>query len=80
MDFGCPIINKYNPAIIEATALPEYSFDPESPEDIVLKIQNIIYSQSNINFLISHGLKRINKLSWGETSQNILKVYEKVLS
>ena len=80
MSFGCPVITSNNPAIIEATDLSEYSFDPESPEDIVLKIQNIIYSKSNINFLISHGLKRIDKLSWGETSQNILKIYEKVLS
>ena len=27
-----------------------------------------------------NNLKRINKLSWGETSQNILKVYEKILN
>ena len=80
MSFGCPVISSNNTAILEATNLPEYSFDPELPKDIALKIENIIYSKSNINFLISHGLERIKNLSWKKTSQDALNVYKKILN
>ena len=80
MSFGCPVISSNNAAILEATNLPEHSFDPELPEDIALKIADIIYSKSNINFLISHGLERIKELSWKKTSLNALDVYKKVLN
>ena len=80
MSFGCPVITSNNSAILEATNLSEYSFNPESPEDILIKIQNVIYSKSNIDFLINYGLKRIKKLSWEETSNNILEVYKKILN
>lgn len=79
MSFGCPVITSNNPAILEATGLSDFSFDPESPEDIKLKIQDVIYSKHNIDFLISHGLKRIDKLSWEKTSSEILDLYKKVL-
>ena len=80
MSFGCPVITSNNSAILEATNLSEYSFNPELPEDILIKIQNVIYSKSNIDFLINYGLKRIKKLSWEGTSNNILEVYKKILN
>ena len=80
MSFGCPVITSNNSAIIEATNLSKYSFDPESPSDMTEKIQSIIYSQNTTNFLIDHGLKRIKELSWEKTSQEMLQVYKKVLN
>ncbi len=80
MSFGCPVITSNNSAILEATNLPDYSFNPNIPEDILLKIEKIIYSKTNINFLIEHGLKRVKNLSWDRTASNILDVYKKVLT
>ena len=80
MSFGCPVITSNNSAIIEATNLPMYCFDPESPSDIATKIQSIIYSKSITNFLIDHGLQRIKELSWKKTSYETLEVYKKVLN
>jgi glycosyltransferase involved in cell wall biosynthesis len=80
MSFGCPVITSNNSAIIEATNLLDYSFDPNSPNDIALKIENIIYSKTIINHLISHGLERIKELSWKHTTSNILDVYKKILN
>lgn len=80
MSFGCPVITSNNSAILEATNLPVYSFDPESPSDMAIKIQNIIYSKTTTNFLINHGLSRIKELSWEKTSLKTLEVYKEVLN
>jgi len=78
MSFGCPVITSNNTAILEATNLPHYyNFDPNIPEDISRKIQNVIYSKSNINFLINYGLQRIKELSWEKTCSEILEVYKR---
>ena len=78
MSFGCPVITSNNTAILEATNLPDYyNFDPNIPEDISQKIQNVIYSKSNINFLINYGLQRIKDMSWEKTCSEILEVYKK---
>ena len=80
MSFGCPVITSNNPAILEATDLSLYAFNPESPQDIALKLENIIYSKDSINHLIYHGLTRIKQLSWKKTSSQILKIYDKLLN
>ena len=80
MSFGCPVITSNNSAILEATNLLSHSFDPNIPEDIVSKIEKIVYSKSTINFLIEHGLKRVKNLTWDNTASKILKVYNQVLS
>jgi len=80
MSFGCPVITSNNQGILEATDLPGYSFDPESPGDMALKIEDVVYSKDNINFLIKHGLSRIEKLSWGKTSNKVLEIYNKLLN
>lgn len=80
MSFGCPVITSNNSAIIEATNLLDYSFDPNSPRDMAVKIENIIYSKTAINHLISHGLQRIKELSWQHTTSEVLDVYKKILS
>ena len=48
MSYGCPVISSNNKAILEATNLIEYSFDPNDPKDIINKIENIIYSQEKL--------------------------------
>ena len=79
MSFGCPVITSNNTAILEATNLAEYTFDPESPQDIALKLENIIYSKDSIDYLINHGLTRVKQFSWEKTSNQILEIYNNLL-
>lgn len=78
MAYGCPVITSNNSAILEATNLEKYSFDPESPQDIIKKIENVIYSDININFLIEYGLNRVKNFTWLNTSNKMSKIYSKV--
>jgi glycosyltransferase involved in cell wall biosynthesis len=78
MALGCPVITSNNPAILEATNLEDYSFNPDSPSDMIKKIENIIYSKSNINFLIKYGINRIKNFTWSNTATKMSKIYKEI--
>ena len=79
MSYGCPVISSNNKAILEATNLIEYSFDPNDPKDIISKIENIIYSQEKINFLNNYGLDRVKIFNKKEMVQNIKNIYDRLI-
>ncbi len=76
MSYGCPVISSNNKAILEATDLIKYSFDPNDPKDIIKKIEKVIYSQEEINFLNNYGLKRVKIFNKKDMIQNIKNIYE----
>ena len=79
MSYGCPIICSNNKAILEATDLIDYSFDPNDPKDIIKKIEKVIYSQEEINFLNNYGLKRVKIFNKKEMMQNIKHIYDNLV-
>jgi len=76
MAHGCPVITSNNAAILEATNLEKYSFDPESPQDMIKKIENVIYSSSNKKFLMHYGLEKSREFTWDKTCAKLLKAYK----
>ncbi len=80
MSYGCPVITSNNDAILEATGLNEYSFDPEDPRDILNKIEKVIYSNDTIENLMKYGLNRVKNFSTEKTFNNIDNIYNKIIS
>ena len=80
MKYGCPVISSNNKAILEATNLEKYTFDPYDPNDIIKKIEDIIYSKNEINHLTEYGLNRAKKFTRSNMIEDIKKVYEKVVN
>ena len=80
MKYGCPVISSNNKAILEATDLEKYSFNPYEPIDMIKKIENVIYSDKEVNYLHEYGPKRVKKFSQSNMMNNIKKVYEKVIN
>ena len=54
MSYGCPVITSNNKAILEATNLAEYSFDPNDHKDILKKLKKL-FIHNEINFLNNYG-------------------------
>ena len=79
MSYGCPVITSNNEAILEATGLKNYSFNPDSPAEISSKIEKIIYSKNEIEYLMNYGLKRVTQFEWKNTTEELLKIYEKII-
>jgi len=79
MTYGCPVISSNNKAILEATDLNQYSFDPNDPKDMLRKIENVIYSENEINFLNEYGLKRVKIFEKKNMIENIKKIYDNII-
>ena len=79
MTYGCPVISSNNQAILEATNLINYSFDPDDPKDILKKIEKIIYSENEINYLNDFGLKRVKQFEKKNMINDIKKIYDNVI-
>ena len=79
MAYGCPVISSNNKAILEATNLINYSFDPDDPKDILKKIEKIVYSENEINYLNDYGLKRVKQFEKKNMINDIKKIYDNVI-
>ncbi len=79
MSYGCPVISSNNRAILEATDLAEYAFDPNDPGDILKKIEKVVYSQDEIDFLKNYGLKRVKIFNKDEMTKNIKSIYDSLI-
>ena len=63
------------PEVVEDSAL---LFDPNNPEDIALKILEVLKEQTRIE-LINKGIKQAEKFSWEKCSETTLEVFKRVM-
>lgn len=77
MSYGCPVITSNNEAIIEATGMKQFSFDPNSIEEMSKVIEDTLNSSEKIQFMKDYGLQRINNFSWAKTAKEIIDIYKK---
>tara|TARA_B100000686_G_scaffold348727_1_gene440484 strand:+ start:179 stop:1273 length:1095 start_codon:yes stop_codon:yes gene_type:complete len=80
MSYGCPVISSNNEAILEATSLNEFSFNPDDPKDILNKIEKVIYSDETIEKLMNYGLIQVKKFSVENTFNALNDIYHKINS
>ncbi len=79
MAHGCPVVSS------NATCLPEVYqdaalyFDPNSPEDMANKIQQVLDNPELSKELVAKGQKVLKQYSWEKTARETLAVYQKVL-
>ena len=78
MSLGCPVISSNHEAIIEAVGDAASLFNPDEPEDIKLKIEDVLYSTELTNQLKNKGIKRSDFFSWEKCAKETLDVYKKV--
>ena len=78
MSLGCPVVSSNHEAIIEAVGDAAVLFNPESSEDIKVKIENVVYSEQLKSQLKIKGLSRSNLFSWDKCANETLEIYKKV--
>lgn len=79
MSLSCPVISSNHPAILEAVGNAAETFDPLDIDDMVKKIENILYNKTNRNVLIKKGIERSKLFSWKRCANETLNVYKKNL-
>ena len=79
MRSGCPFVSSYGGALREVGGTGINYFNPSDKEDIKNKIEDMVYSEDNINNAINYGLNRCDKFSWSECARETLNAYKKVI-
>ncbi len=79
MTYGCPVITSNNKAIIEATGLSKFTFDPEDPNEIINVIDEVIASKENLMFLKNYGIERVKQFNSEIMVKNLKKTYKMII-
>lgn len=79
MSYGCPVILSSIEVFKEIAGDSALFFEPNSPESIKEKIENLVYSNENKKILISKGYRQIKKFTWENCANNTLNVYKKII-
>ena len=77
MSQGCPVISSNHPGILEAVDNAAETFDPLDIEDIMQKIENVLYDKTYSNALIKKGIERSKLFSWKRCANETLDIYKK---
>ena len=80
MSLGCPVISSNHEAILEAVGDAAELFNPDSFEELCLKMEETLYSSEKIKNLINRGFDRSKNFSWEKCSNETFTLYEKIIS
>ncbi|MDR0305569.1 MAG: glycosyltransferase family 4 protein [Chitinispirillales bacterium] len=73
---GCPLVLSNTSCFPEIAADAGVYFDPNSIEDMRVKIDKVICSETLRKDLVSKGFERLKKFSWQKCTEQTAKVYE----
>jgi len=79
MSNQCPVISSNHQALVEVGGNAAIYFDPTSPESILTKIEDVVYSESISKTLKIKGLEQTKKFTWEECANKTLEVYNKII-
>lgn len=80
MQYGCPIISSNNLAIQEAIGDCGFYFDPTDERSLANSLETLMNSKQEKDRKKKDGFERSNFFNWNRTSEDIIKVYKKVLT
>lgn len=80
MALNCPVIASNATCIPEIYGPAALYFDPNSPQQLVAQIQNLLWHPQLRQILIKLGQSQVNKYSWSQTASQTLRFYEKILA
>jgi glycosyltransferase involved in cell wall biosynthesis len=79
MSYGCPVLLSSIEVFKEIADNSGSFFDPNSPDSIKDRIENLVYSDINKEKFITKGYKQIKKFTWDNCANNTLNVYKKII-
>ena len=80
MKFGCSVIVSNNLAIQEAVGDCGFYFNPYDENSLIKSIEILLNNKEEKETKIKDGLERSNFFNWDKTSQDLINVYQKILS
>ncbi len=78
MATGTPVVASNISSIPEILDKAADFFNPWDPEDMALRIRDVLFSKKKQEELKKRGLKKASQFSWQKCAQETLKIYEEV--
>ena len=78
MSLGCPVISSNHEAILEAVGSAAELFNPNNHEELIFKMEEVLYSSEKIKDLIDRGFNRSKYFSWEKCANETINIYKKI--
>lgn len=73
---NCPVLCSNRGSLPEIAGDAAIYFNPDSVEDIKSSIENVIYNETCLRFLIKKGISRVKLFSWSNCANKTYKLYQ----
>ena len=78
MACGTPVITSNTSALPEVAGNAAILVNPDSQHEITSAIKSFLTNDTLRSDMIAKGLKRINDFSWGQSADQLLKIYQTI--
>ncbi len=75
---GVPVVASNVSSLPEILGKSAEFFNPKDPEDMALKIRDVLFSKKRQEELVKKGFRQASQFVWEKTAQETLQVYEEV--
>lgn len=75
MSYGCPVVCSNTSSLPEVVGDAAELFDPHSVEDIIGKLESVVYSNARARDLINAGYLRVKEFTWDKCARETATVY-----
>ena len=79
MNMDCPVICSDTSSFPEVTKNSAAMFDPNSIENIMYEIENVVYDDEKISDLVFRGRNNIKNFSWKKCADKTEEIYKKII-
>jgi len=76
MAHGCPVISSFSSSLPEVGGEACLYFDPKNSDDLVEKMNSIVFDKELAKKLVNAGKKRVEDFSWLKTGENTLNLLQ----
>ena len=76
MSHGCPVISSDSSSLSEVYGDATLTFNPNSEENLIDCINNLLNDNSLRNKMIEAGYRRVKNFSWKKCAQETSKIYK----
>lgn len=79
MACGCPVVSSNRGSLAEIINGSALVIDPEMPDDISVKMTQLVIDTDLREKLIKKGKENVSRFQWEKTAKQVLAIYEKLL-
>ena len=78
MSFSCPVISSWGGSLKEIGGDGIEYFNPSDIDDIIFKLEKVLFSKKILKAQIEYGIRRSKEFSWKKCATETIQVYQNI--